>query len=127
MFWKWLLAILFWWFRKAPPSPVKKFKVKVKHMTNVNLSWKDPTTREDGSALDATEIAGIELSMSTGGAPPTKFTTVAAGVQTFTVVDLAPGTYDFSADVVDTQVPPKVSAEAAQRRRNLVMRKIPQG
>jgi hypothetical protein len=109
-YWKWLLILLFWWRRLAAPGPVTKFKAKVKHMTDVKLSWKDPVVRADGTDLAASELTGIELFMRVAGAPDfTKLTTVAAGVQTFTVVGLEPGDYEFQADAVDAQVPPKVS------------------
>jgi len=80
-------------------------------MTNIVLTWTDPTTRVDGSPLAASDIAGIELFMRVSGAPDfTKINTIAAGIQTFTVTDLPPGEYEFQADVVDKQTPPKVSA-----------------
>ena len=114
VFVKWLLALLFWWRRKAPPSPVTKFNAKVKHMTDIKLAWKDPTTREDGSAIDPVqELTGIEIFMRVSGAPDfTKLNTIAPGVQAFTVTDLPAGSYEFQAVAVDKQVPPKLSAVA---------------
>lgn len=83
-------------------------------MSNIQLAWKDPVTRSDGSALDPlVELAGIEIFMRVTGAPDfTKIDTVAPGVQSYTITDLPPGGYEFQADAVDKQVPPKVSAVA---------------
>jgi len=78
---------------------------------NVQLNWKDPAVREDGTPLAAAEIARIEVSMKVGGAPDfTLLTAVQAGVQAFTQTDLPPGDYEFSFVAVDRQVPPKSSA-----------------
>jgi hypothetical protein len=83
-------------------------------MTNINLAWKDPTTRADGTALDPlAELTGIEVFMKVGGAPDfTKIDTVAPGVQSYTIQDLPPGDYQFQIDAVDKQTPPKVSTVA---------------
>ncbi len=78
---------------------------------NVQLTWKDPTVREDDTPLAAEEIARIEVSMKVGGSPDfTLLTTVAAGVQSFMQTDLPPGDYEFAFVAVDRQVPPKSSA-----------------
>jgi len=113
VFLKWLLAILFWWRRKAPPAPVKNLRLKVNDMTDKTIVWKDPVVRTDGTPLAASEIARLEVGMKVAGAPD--FTTVAhvaPGVQSFTQTDLPPGDYEFSVAVVDTQLPAKTSAVA---------------
>lgn len=57
-------------------------------MQNAKLTWTDPTG----------PLTGIEIAMRVTGAPSfTILNTVAKGVQTFTQVDLADGSYDFRA------------------------------
>lgn len=78
---------------------------------NVNLSWKDPTTRADGSPLAPEEIQHIAVLLAVGG--ETEFTllnTVLPGVQAFTQTDLPPGTYQFKLVAVDNQRVPQSSA-----------------
>lgn len=108
---RWLWWFLYWLGRRttAAPGPVTNPNAKVMPM-NVQLTWKDPTVREDDTPLAAEEIARIEVSLKVGGAPDfTLLTTVAAGVQTFMQTDLPPGDYEFSFVAVDRQVPPKSS------------------
>lgn len=80
---------------------------------NVNLTWKDPQTRNDGSPLGAAEIARIDVFVAVTGATNfAKLGDVAAGVQAFTQTDLPPGSYDFKLVVVDNQPDPKSSPGA---------------
>jgi len=80
----------------SPPSPIRNLKGTVT-MSTVTLHWTDPTTRTDGSALAASDVAGIDVFEGT-----TKIGTVGPGIQTFTTGDLPPGDYNFTAVVNDT-------------------------
>lgn len=55
------------------------------------LTWTDPTTRVDGATLLPSEIDFIAFGVTSGNLVPADFR-VAAGVQEFTTVDLAPDT-----------------------------------
>ena len=77
-------------------------------MSNIQLGWKDPVVRADGTPLAANELARIDLGMRVAGAPDfSPFAAVGAGVQTYIVTDLPPGDYEFSLTPVDTQKPAK--------------------
>lgn len=66
------------------------------------LIWTDPSTREDGSALPPSEIAEIRINQFVAGGSEV-LGTVAAGVQTFTTLDLVPGSdHEFFVNAVDT-------------------------
>ena len=79
-------------------------------MADIKVTWSDPTTRSDGSALLAEDIGGIEVAMKVGGAPDfTLLSTVDAGVMQFVQTDLPAGSYSFQITVFDKQSPPKYS------------------
>lgn len=100
---RWLRALIAWLFRKAPPSPVTKVKVKVKQMNTIHVVWKDPTTRTDGSSV---ELSHVDVSLRVAGAPDfTLFASVAPGVQEARVTDLPPGSYEVQIVPFDTQTP----------------------
>lgn len=111
VFLRWLRALIAWLFRlKAPPGPVTKVKVKVKQMSNVRITWKDPTVRDDGSPLDASEIGRVDVSLRVAGAPDfTLFTSVAPGGQEALVTDIPAGDYEFKIVVLDNQRIPQES------------------
>lgn len=86
----------------------------------VTISWTNPTVRCDGAAIDAAELAGIEIYIDTSPIPgpaegedtcttpydaPAGFTPVAAQASdSSTTTDLEPGaTYYFRARVSDTE------------------------
>lgn len=60
------------------------------------ISWQAPTTRADGSALTAADIAGYELFYSEDGTSMSKLTSLSAGELSVQVDDLAAGTHYFA-------------------------------
>lgn len=60
------------------------------------ISWQAPTTRADGSALTAADIAGYELFYSEDGSSMSKLTSLSAGELSVQVDDLAAGTHYFA-------------------------------
>jgi len=60
------------------------------------ISWQAPTTRADGTALNAADIAGYELFYSEDGTTMSKLTSLAAGELSVQVDDLAAGTHYFA-------------------------------
>lgn len=71
-------------------------------MADIKLNWVDPTTLVDGKAIPAGLFDLVEISVSAdGGANFASLDTVEPGVQTYTVTDLPPGTYHFTAVAVD--------------------------
>lgn len=85
------------------PNPVSNMTLEI-DMSRATLNWTLPTEREDGVALDVSEIMGTEISMSAdGGANFSPVVIVAPDVpQTFEVDNLTAGNYEFKATVVDT-------------------------
>jgi hypothetical protein len=79
-------------------------------MAGIRITWTDPTTRVDGSPLQAEDIGGIEVSMKVSGAPDfTLVATVEAGVMQLDQTDLPAGGYSFQIEVFDKQSPPHYS------------------
>jgi len=104
----WWLKLVRWLLRllgliNDRPMPVSNMTLEIE-MGRATLNWTLPTTREDGVALDVSEIMGTEISMSAdGGANYSPVVVVASDVpQTFVVDNLTAGTYAFKATVVDT-------------------------
>ena len=112
VFLRWLRALIAWLFRiKARPGPVTKAKSKVKKVNTIEITWKDPTVREDSSALAAREIDRIEVSMRVAGAPDfTPFAVAIPGEQVAVVTDLPAGGYEFQIVAIDNQRIPQSSA-----------------
>ena len=74
-------------------------------MATVTITLAAPTTRKDGSPLALSDIASVDILRTNSSAAPTKIATVHAPIAaTFTYADLnvAPGSYGYANDVVDT-------------------------
>ena len=71
-------------------------------MSIATLTWADPTTRVDGSALASAEIASIDVFDSAASDPTIPVGNVLGGVGTFTTRTLAVGTHAFTVVVNDT-------------------------
>lgn len=84
-------------------------------MSNIKLTWTDPTTLNDGtSAIPSGDFGYVDVQMSAdGGKTFASLGHVNPGTQTYTVTDLPPGTYAFNVTAVDTQTPPLTSAAAS--------------
>ena len=66
----------------------------------VTLNWMPPTENTDGSAL--TDLAGYDIHYGTGSGDYTQSVTVSnAGLATYVVDNLSPGTYYFSVSAVN--------------------------
>jgi hypothetical protein len=82
-------------------------------MAIARITWVDPTTRVDGSPLAASQIAAINLLVSSDkGNTWSPAGTATTGVQTFDYTLTAVGTYTFKLDVVDTQNPAQISPDS---------------
>lgn len=82
-------------------------------MGRATLNWTLPTEREDGVALDVSEILRTDISMSADGG--TNFSPTSPVLptdpQTFVVDNLTAGSYLFRATVIDTLGQPSGDAE----------------
>lgn len=77
------------------------------------VTWTDPTTRADGSPLDPSKVAFINVLMSAdNGQNYESVGHAAMGQQTFTQELDDAGTFLFKLETVDTQSPAKVSADS---------------
>ena len=84
-------------------------------MTTATLSWIDPTTRTDGTTLDPSEIATIDILDDIGdGKGPQKIGTVTGAGTSFTTGTLAVATHTFTAIVNDTTGHSSAASAAAQ-------------
>lgn len=88
-------------FDDAPPAAAGDLKASTK-MSTATLTWTDPKTRTDGTALPASEIASVAIFDSAAANPAVAIGTVAAGVGTFTTLILSVGTHSFTVVVTDT-------------------------
>lgn len=72
-------------------------------MTIATITWTDPTTRTDGSAIapDSLTINIFDTSSALLGNPP--IGSVKGGVQTFSTPVLNPGVHAFVLDAVDSE------------------------
>ncbi len=70
-------------------------------MATATLNWTLPTTRTDGTALAATEIASVNIMDSDSGVPG-PIAVAPGAVTTFTTPSLAGGPHHFSVSVNDT-------------------------
>lgn len=83
-------------------------------MSNIKLSWVDPTTLAGGAVIPAGHFSHVDVQMSAdGGANFTSLARVAPGEQTYTVTDLPPGKYDFNVYAVDALDRPSVVASVS--------------
>lgn len=71
-------------------------------MATATLTWIDPTTRVDGSALAPADIARVDVYDSASPTPRTPIGSVLGTVQTFTTGVLDVATHSFTVIVVDT-------------------------
>jgi hypothetical protein len=97
-----LLKLLF-----KPSAPVTNLEVKRNlAMSTATLSWTNPTTRIDGSALAPTDIASINVFDADSPTPDTPIGIVLPGggqvPTTFMTAVLAPGNHSFTVVVNDT-------------------------
>lgn len=71
---------------------------------SAQISWSTPTTRQDGTALTATEIAGYNLYHSTTGTSSlSKLASLTPSELSIVVSDLAAGTHYFALSTIDTK------------------------
>ena len=71
---------------------------------SAQISWSTPTTRQDGTALTASEIAGYNLYHSnTGTSSLTKLASLTPSELSIVVSDLAAGTHYFALSTIDTK------------------------
>lgn len=86
-------------------------------MSTATLTWTNPTTRIDGSALAASDIASVnifdQITNPNFPAPTIQIGSVGPGVNTFTTSALASGTHNFTVVVVDTQGNSSASSNVA--------------
>ncbi len=71
-------------------------------MSTATLTWVNPTTRVDNTALASTDIASISVFDSASVTPLTAIGTVAGAGTTFTTDVLTVGDHGFTVEVVDT-------------------------
>lgn len=70
---------------------------------NAQLSWTIPTTRADGTALTASELAGYEIYYTNDAGSVSAVVPVSGGSAVSTTVSsLASGSYSFSISAIDT-------------------------
>lgn len=79
---------------------------------NVTLTIADPTTRADGTALSASDIASINVWRTDGTNPAVMVGTVSPLASPLVYVDsnVAPGAYGYQVSATDKQTPPLTSA-----------------
>jgi hypothetical protein len=72
-------------------------------MSNVNLTWADPTTLSDGTtAIPAGEFSGVAISRSPDGVNFTALAQVLPGVQAYQDANVPPGSYVYQAVATDS-------------------------
>lgn len=83
-------------------------------MSNVVLTWVDPTVLKDGvTPAPAGDLGSVQISRSAdAGATFTTLGSVSPGVQTYTDENVAPGAYTYQAIPIDTQTPPEQGVPA---------------
>ncbi len=92
---------------KNPGSSATSGSALLSVLANVSgkaqISWTRPTTRADGTALNATEIAGYDLYYSAGSSTAlTKLTSVTSAELSVIIDELAAGTHYFAVATTDT-------------------------
>jgi len=69
---------------------------------DINLSWKAPVEREDGSSLSSNDISGFSIFYGLSAASPDTTINLSDSAQlSYTINDLAAGTYYFTIKTVD--------------------------
>jgi hypothetical protein len=71
-------------------------------MTTAILTWKDPTTRTDGSPISP-DIIHINVFDDASPTPNQPIGAVAAGVQTYETAALSAGVHNFTITAVDSE------------------------
>lgn len=70
---------------------------------NAQLSWTIPTTRADGTALTAAELAGYEIYYTNDSGTVSAVVPVSGGsTATTTVASMTPGNYSFAISAIDS-------------------------
>ena len=107
---RWLLRLL--GINDDRPKPVSNMTLEIE-MGRATLNWTLPTEREDGVALDVSEILRTDISMSADGGANFSPTApvLPTDPQTFVVDNLTAGSYLFRATVIDTLGQPSGDAE----------------
>ena len=82
-------------------------------MATATLTWTDPTTRVDGSALAPTDIKRVDIYDANSTTPNTPIGSVAGGVQKFTTGVLDVGQHSFFVYTVDTTGHSSAASNAA--------------
>jgi hypothetical protein len=83
-------------------------------MSTVTIPITAPTTRSDGTALDPSEIARMDVELSDdNGLTFTNVGHAAADQTEFEIDNLSPGNYLAKATCTDTQTPPLTSEDSA--------------
>ena len=79
---------------------------------NVTLTIADPTTRADGTALSATDLASINIWRTDGAAAAVMVGTLSplASPLVFVDANVAVGSHGYQVTATDKQVPPLTSA-----------------
>lgn len=82
-------------------------------MPTARLTWTDPTTLTDGSAIPANDFADVEVFMSAdGGQNYVNIGHAAPGAQTFDVELTDTGTFNFKLESKDTQTPSRLGPDS---------------
>ena len=79
------------------PAPTAEF-----NSADISLSWQTPLSREDGSALPITAIAGYEISYENSRQQTTVITLNNAESNSYKINDLPPDDYQFAVFAFDT-------------------------
>ena len=79
------------------PVPTAEFA-----SADISLNWQAPLSREDGSALPITAIAGYEISYENGRQQTTIITLNNADSNSYKINDLPPDDYQFAVFAFDT-------------------------
>jgi hypothetical protein len=65
--------------------------------TSTDLTWNVPTTRDDGSPLDASELTGYQIEVAPTDGGPKEIVEIGSGATTrYTIAGLAPGEYQIT-------------------------------
>jgi len=82
-------------------------------MPTAHLTWVDPTTLTDGTAIPANDFADVEVFMSAdGGQNYVNVGHAAPGAQAFDVELTDTGTFNFKLESKDTQTPSRLGPDS---------------
>lgn len=83
-------------------------------MSTVTLTWVDPATLVNGTAIPPNDFADVEVQVSIdGGKTYTNAGHAAPGAQSFQFETTDPGTYNFKVNAKDTQIPSLLGPDSA--------------